>query len=201
MSKLIDRIIVSTDDKEIASISEDFGAEISWRPSNISGDLSSSESALLYVLEKLKDNEQYLPDITAFLQCTSPFIEPKDIDGTILTINKDIDSAFSATPFHHFLWNIDDNREATGINHDSDALRKRRQDIDEKQYLETGSIYAFKTNIFLQKKSRFCGRVSLWEQKNNNNIEIDLPIDLEIANAIESVKSQVNKTKFIPREY
>ena len=52
-SKLIDRIIVSTDDEEIASISEDYGAEISWRPSNISGDLSSSESALLYVLENL----------------------------------------------------------------------------------------------------------------------------------------------------
>ena len=198
-SKLIDRIIVSTDDKEIASIAEDYGSEISWRPSNISGDLSSSESALLYVLEKLKDNEQYVPDITAFLQCTSPFLEKNDIDGTISSINDDIDSAFSATSFHHFLWGIENNYEATGINHDSKSLRKRRQDIDEKQYLETGSVYAFKTNIFLLEKSRFCGKVSLWEQKNNTNIEIDLPIDLEIANAIESVRLEINKTKFIPQ--
>ena len=199
MSKLKDRIIVSTDDKEIASIAEDYGSEISWRPSNISGDLASSESALLYVLEKLKDNEQYLPDITAFLQCTSPFLETHDIDGTISSINDDIDSAFSATSFNHFLWGIDNNYEATGINHDSKSLRKRRQDIDEKQYLETGSVYAFKTNIFLEEKSRFCGKLSLWEQKNNTNIEIDLPIDLEIANAIESVRSEINKTKSIPQ--
>ena len=39
----------------------------------------------------------------------------------------------------------------------------------------------------------------MWEQKNNTNIEIDLPIDLEIANAIESVRSEINKTKSIPQ--
>ena len=40
-SKFINRIIVSTDDKEIASISEKYGAEISWRPSHLSDDKSS----------------------------------------------------------------------------------------------------------------------------------------------------------------
>ena len=54
MSKLIDRIIVSTDDKEIASIAEDYGSEISWRPSNISGDLSSSESCSALCFRKIK---------------------------------------------------------------------------------------------------------------------------------------------------
>ena len=197
-SKFINRIIVSTDDKEISSISEKYGAEISWRPSHLSDDKSSSESALLHVLGKLKVDEQYIPDITTFLQCTSPFIEPDDIDGTILTIKEDIDSAFSALPFHHFLWNLENHGEAVGINHNSDCLRKRRQDLEEKQYLETGSIYAFRTNIFMKEKSRFCGKVSIWEQKNKLNIEIDIPNDLEIANAIQSVNSQKNRYQSIP---
>ena len=199
-SKLIDRIIVSTDSKEISSIAISHGAEVFWRPEEISGDEASSESALIHVLEKLRVDEAYQPYITLFLQCTSPFLDAKDIDGTINTIKENVDSAFSATPFHHFIWNVDSHGFAEGVNHNESSLRKRRQDIKNKQYLETGAIYAFKTDKFLIEKSRFCGKVSLWDQINKINIEIDLPNDLEIANAIHLTQSKLNITDKIPKK-
>ena len=79
----IDRVVVSTDDAEIAEVSKSYGAEIVWRPRNISDDEASSESALLYTLSYLKEKENYKPDLLVFLQCTSPLTLSEDIDGTI----------------------------------------------------------------------------------------------------------------------
>jgi len=101
-SEKITRVIVSTDDHEIAAVSKQYGAEVVWRPANISGDTASSEAALLHVLEHLKTTEYYQPDLIIFLQCTSPLTTHEDIDGTIQTLlDEDADSAFTATPFHY----------------------------------------------------------------------------------------------------
>ena len=51
-SKIITRLVVSTDDLQIAFISQQQGAEVVLRPPKISGDKASSESALLHVLEE-----------------------------------------------------------------------------------------------------------------------------------------------------
>ena len=53
-SKLINKIIVSTDDSRIADIAIDNGAEVIKRPSKISGDTASSELALLDTLMQIK---------------------------------------------------------------------------------------------------------------------------------------------------
>ena len=49
----IDRVIVSTDDAEIADTAKKYGAEVILRPEEISGDSASSESAILHILEYL----------------------------------------------------------------------------------------------------------------------------------------------------
>ena len=71
-SYYVNRIIVSTDDQEIAEVSKGFGAEYIQRPIEISGDSASSESALLHTLEQLYTLEAYEPNLLVFLQCTSP---------------------------------------------------------------------------------------------------------------------------------
>ena len=51
-STIIERVIVSTEDAEIAGVAQQFGAEVIWRPDEIATDTASSESALLHVLEE-----------------------------------------------------------------------------------------------------------------------------------------------------
>lgn len=179
-SKWISRLVVSTDDKEIADISSQYNAEIVMRPPEISGDLASSESALLHVVETLKAEEGYFPDLLVFLQCTSPLTLVKDIDGTIQSLIKaDADTAFSAVPFHYFVWRKGSNGCAEGINHDKSVrlLRQERED----QYLETGAVYVMKTDGFLKSKHRFFGKTILYEMPAERCFEIDDPVDLEIA--------------------
>ena len=179
-AKTITRVIVSTDDPEIASISEQYGAEVVWRPSEISGDDASSEPALLHVLEHLKATENYEPDLIVFLQCTSPLTSPEDIDETVNNLlENDADSAFTVTPFHYFLWKQDQNGEAIGINHDK-SVRLMRQER-EPQYLETGSVYAMRTKGFLSKKYRFFGKTVMNVTPPERRWEIDDPIDFKVA--------------------
>ncbi|HEY9766444.1 MAG TPA: acylneuraminate cytidylyltransferase family protein, partial [Chroococcales cyanobacterium] len=82
-SRSIDRVVVSTDDTEIGRVAERFGAEVVWRPTEISGDTASSEAALLFTLDFLESKEGYRPDILVFLQCTAPLTLAEDIDDTV----------------------------------------------------------------------------------------------------------------------
>ncbi|MDG6218596.1 MAG: acylneuraminate cytidylyltransferase [Candidatus Thermoplasmatota archaeon] len=179
-SNLVNRIIVSTDNTEIARISRQYGAESISRPEEISGDLISSEAALLHVLEYLKTTEGTLPYITVFLQCTSPLTSPDDIDGIVKTlIDKNADSAFTVTPFHHFLWKPDIDGGVVGINHDKNVRLMRQERGSE--YLETGAVYVMRTEGFMKAKYRFFGKSIMYTTPPERCLEIDDYIDLKVA--------------------
>ena len=67
-SKFIDRIVVTTDNKNIMRVSKNFGAEIVMRPKNISGDKAKVEDAILHALNYLKIKKEYIPDYIVLLQ-------------------------------------------------------------------------------------------------------------------------------------
>jgi YrbI family 3-deoxy-D-manno-octulosonate 8-phosphate phosphatase len=183
-SKAVSRAVVSTDDGEIGEVALKFGAEVVWRPPEISGDEASSESALLHALDKLKDEEAYEPDIVAFLQCTSPIRYPGDIDSAIETfLSSNADSLLSVVPSHRFLWTRAEER-VTSVNYDF-TRRPRRQDRPP-EFLENGSIYLFKPWVLRQCHNRLGGRIALFEMNPSTAFEIDTELDFELAQWIAS---------------
>lgn len=174
------KVFVSTDDPEIASISRVAGAHVIDRPAKLATDEASSESALLHALDNIERMDGTVPEHTVFLQCTSPLTLPDDITGTLEQLNTGADSALAVTAFHHFLWRNRANG-AEGINHDK-AMRQRRQDR-EIEWLETGSVYAFKSAEFRTEKKRFFGRVGLYPIAPERVLEIDSLADFELAAA------------------
>jgi len=72
-SKYIDRIVVSTEDEEIARVSEKLGAEVPYlRPQELAGDDSPTVDCVVHMINWLKVNENYIPEYVCVLQCTSP---------------------------------------------------------------------------------------------------------------------------------
>ena len=136
----IDRVVVSTDDAEIAGLARAHGAEVVERPAAIAGDAATSESAIDHALDALAARSVD-PSVIVFIQATSPFIDPADIDDAIARVHAGTaDVVFSAVPSWGFLWRPDgEDGGATGVNHDP-AHRPRRQDR-EPEYLETGAFY------------------------------------------------------------
>ena len=182
-SVYVNRVVVSTDDAEIAGVARRYGAEMVWRPAEISGDSASSESALLHTLQFLQQSEGYQPDLLVFLQCTSPLTLAEDIDGAVQALlDEKADTALAVIPFHYFLWRQVDNTDAVGINHDK-HVRPLRQER-EPQYLETGAVYVMRAPRFLQVRHRFFGKTALYVMPAERRLEIDDPIDFQIAEAL-----------------
>lgn len=196
-SSLVNRVVVSTDDAEIAMVARQYNAEVIKRPTELSGDTASSESALLHTLEYLRTTEGYVPDLVVFLQCTSPLTSIEDIDETIRTLlTQQADTALSVTHFHHFLWKTDEDSNSEGINHDK-AIRLRRQDR-EPQYLETGAVYVMRTEGFLQSKHRFFGKTVLYVVPPERGFEIDEPVDLKVAEVLLRERERYSKVRALP---
>ena len=86
ISGLVDHVVVSTDDAEIATVAAEAGAEVVRRPAEIAGDTVPSESALLHVLEEFAGHEVDDPELLVFLQATSPVRRSEHIDGAICQI-------------------------------------------------------------------------------------------------------------------
>ncbi|UCN00491.1 pseudaminic acid cytidylyltransferase [Sulfurimonas sp. SWIR-19] len=97
-SKLFDKVIVSTEDEEIARIAQEYGAEVPFmRPEKLSDDFSSSGEAVSYTLHKLKENgENYHYCCTIY--ATAPLLQEKYlVDGLEKLKNSNARMAFSVT--------------------------------------------------------------------------------------------------------
>jgi CMP-N,N'-diacetyllegionaminic acid synthase len=83
LSQSLSRVLISTDDDDIANISLEYGAEVPWlRPSELSADHSLSIDAILHVINWLTD-EKIPVDGIMLLQPTSPFRKVSTIKACI----------------------------------------------------------------------------------------------------------------------
>jgi N-acylneuraminate cytidylyltransferase len=83
-AEAVTRVIVSTDDPEIAEISRQYGAEVPFlRPANFSQDHTPDLPVFLHALKWLDENERYQPDIVVQLRPTSPFRRVRHIDDAV----------------------------------------------------------------------------------------------------------------------
>jgi YrbI family 3-deoxy-D-manno-octulosonate 8-phosphate phosphatase len=177
----VDRVVVSTDDDEIAAVAREWGAEVVDRPADLAGDAASSESALLHALDVLRARAVET-SILVFIQATSPFVDPADLDDAIGRVAAgSVDVVFSAVESWGFLWRhgADGMR---GINHDP-ARRPRRQDRAP-EYLETGAFYVLDAAGFRVARHRFFGSTGVALVEQRHALEIDTAEQLRLANAI-----------------
>ncbi|GAB3615986.1 N-acylneuraminate cytidylyltransferase [Okibacterium endophyticum] len=188
-SAFIDSVVVTTDDPAIAAVARDAGARIVQRPADLAGPVVSSETALLHVLDQTTVRSggtgEDEPSILVFIQATSPFIDPADIDLAITRVRTgENDVVFSAAETHSFLWR-ETPAGAEGVNHNA-AVRPMRQER-EPHYRETGAFYVMRTEGFREAAHRFFGRVGVQVVDPRGAIDIDTVADLEIADLIAPV--------------
>ena len=100
-STLVSRVIVSTDDKEIAHIAQQCGAEIPFlRSAKLAKDDVHSVFVVLDALDKLEEIEGYIPDVVMMLLPTAPLITAKYVDEALgLCFQKKQGSVISVCPF------------------------------------------------------------------------------------------------------
>ncbi|MBI5644478.1 acylneuraminate cytidylyltransferase family protein [Candidatus Kaiserbacteria bacterium] len=98
-AKLVDRIIVSTDDERIAKVAQEYGAEFPFsRPAELATETSKVVETITYTLRELEKKEGYHADYAVLLQPSTPIIEPEQIDTAIqLAYEKNADSVVTVS--------------------------------------------------------------------------------------------------------
>lgn len=175
-SSLIDKTIVSTEDKKIKEVAINYGATVIDRPKKLATDIMPTEPVIDHVI----NIEQ--PDVSVLLQPTSPLRRHNDIDNTLELMNKTrYDSIFSVYENHRFIWK-EENNKLVSLNYNY-LDRKRRQDCP-KEYAENGSIYVFKTESYLKENNRICGHYGIYIMPLQYSFEIDEPFDFWLCEKI-----------------
>ncbi len=181
-AKNVNDVYVSTEDEEIKKVCTDYNVKYIERPKQLALDESSTDAVIDHAIDYLKSINLHV-GVLGLLQCTAPFVTSRDIEEVINAVLCDnADSSFAACKWHGFLWCKNKRGFVDGINHDG-TNRKRRQDMD-LNYLEAGSIYALKPEVFKKQKTRFCGKTKIVEIERSRVLEIDEIEDLLIARAM-----------------
>jgi len=142
VSNLFDRIIVSTDDEEIAEIARHYGADVPFmRPKALADDVTSSGEAVNHAIAWLKEHgESY--DFVCTIYATAPFLQPKYlIEGLQKLENSDAVQAFSAASMPYPIqrtFKITDNGRCEMFWPEN--FYKRSQDLEE-AYHDAGQFY------------------------------------------------------------
>jgi N-acylneuraminate cytidylyltransferase len=174
----VQRVVVSTDDDEIARVATMFGAEVIRRPPEISGDTARSEAAIVHVLEELSRTEHYEPDLIVFLQATSPLRRPEDVQAAIdLLVRENADSLFSACRFHGFLWQRDGE---SWVSVDFDYKKRPRRQERPEEIMENGAIFVFRPWVLQKYNDRMGGKIAAYLMPAIDSFELDQPEDVEL---------------------
>lgn len=168
-------IYASSNCEEILSHAADAGAKPILRPDNISGDVASSESAVIHCLEHIEN----LPDLVIFPQVTSPFRPTDCFDKALAQFAKEsLDSMLSVVASDYFIWQSEPAPHA--INYDPSNRPMRQQRTPE--WIENGSFYIFKAKEFLEHRNRLFGKIGMFEMHGlGARIDINNHEDLYLA--------------------
>lgn len=182
-SKKVNRIIVSTDNKKIAKISQSLGAEVPFlRPKNISADSSSTIDVVKHAIKKLQKDD-YVPDIITILQPTSPFRTYEMIDSSIELLKKSKATSVISVekikkhPFSSF-WLYDQNLK----HFRKDFSKFHQRQLLPKLFSPTGAIYTLWLSTLMKYDSLYGSRIKPMIIDNEIiNLDIDNDFDIFIA--------------------
>lgn len=183
-SKNVDKVIVSTDDEEIAQVAQNCGAEVPFlRPSTLSEDESSSADVIAHAIEFLaKRGDSF--DVIALLQPTSPLRNSRHIDKAIdLYLSKNANSVISVCKTEHSpLWcgRIDETLSMDSFLRD-EVKNKRSQDLPE-FYRLNGAIYLIDRTLFCRELTLFPNEKTFaFLMEDKFSIDIDTELDYRFA--------------------
>lgn len=181
----INRVLVSTDSKEIAEIALQYGAEVPFmRPTVLALDNSSEWDAWRHFLRFMEGDEGGVPEVMLSLPATSPLRNAVDIKNCLdLFFKGGFDcvlgvSSSTRNPYFNMV-----HRDMTGLVKkiiDQGSTYSRRQDAPTSFDITTVA-YAVKPQFVMNASNLFDGRIGSVLIPAERAIDIDTPLDFKIA--------------------
>ena len=185
-SKYINKVILNTDDQEIANIGKLPGVEILMRPHELSTDDAKVDPMLIWTVKQVEKSGKSL-DVIVLLYPTSPFRSVSKIDEAIAKVTEgNADSVLSIYEDVTYLWEkVDDTIVPTNY---EPKNRGPRHSEGWNQWAENKAIYVMKRDLLMNTGCRLGGKIDYVEMSKIESIDIDDENDLELAYMIANNK-------------
>jgi len=191
-SKYCSRLIVSTDDEEIARTAENYGADVPFiRPAELASDTAGSVDAILHAIEFCESKGDDYP-MLVLLEPTSPLRDTEDIDKAIeeFLIDPDALSSVSMTKtvsaHPNFLFTLDEHSHLSRYLDENNTIR--RQELKPLYYTD-GSFYIIYTTALKKWKTFYIDKyVKGFELPRWKSFEIDTEEDFIIIESLLTAK-------------
>lgn len=190
-SQLFDKIIVSTESKEVASIARTKPVSVHIRPEKMAHDPYGVVDVILELLDAYPDYKEY--EHITILLATSPLIESEDIQqaykeykannfSALMSVAKTAHNAYRAISLN--------NDRITAIFPEN--LRKKSQEL-EPTYHINAAITIVDTKKFLQEKSYFLEPLGAYVLSEDKAVDIDTEFDYNFAQFLLSQKHALSE--------
>lgn len=195
-SKLVDKVIVSTDGETIADIAKDAGAEVPFlRPAEYAQDSSPTSDVVIHTLSFYEEHGIYY-DMVAILEPTSPLRKSSDIDRGIKML-RDNPNAYTLVSLgevhteHPLIIKKIDEEYIVPYMQDAKKIYQRQQ--ADKAYFPYGVIYLSRTHYFKAQKTFYSEKTIPLRIERWQNYEVDDEIDfLIIEQLIKKFKTEIS---------
>lgn len=187
-SDCFDKILVSTDDQEIADVAIQYGAEVPFlRPADIADDFATTLDVMQHAITWCKE-QQWSVDKVCCIYATAPFISAEYILQGLKDVSaKNVEYAFSATSFPFPIQRaITLGKDGTVSMFSPEHADTRSQDLEE-AYHDAGQFYWGKASAFLSGKAIFSEHSKAVILPRKRVQDIDTYEDWELAESLFSV--------------
>jgi len=201
-SKLLDRVVITTDSLDIANVALQLGIEVPFiRPEYLAHDNSPHIDCVRHAIKALYLQNQYIADYVMILQPTSPFRTSEDIDNAIrMAMQTSCDAVVGVVEncTHESKMYFVNNDFSTRPYIDNASCKsvERRQDCPV-HYVENGAIYLQKTNSIFEEGNASSSKGGLissdlraFIMPDHQSIDIDTPFDLKMAELLMTSLSE-----------
>lgn len=180
----LDRVVLSTDDDEVAEVGRALGLDVPVRrPSELAGDGALSIDVVLHMLDAIGDPQVHA---VMLLQPTAPLRTTADIDGVLELFERERpDSVISVTPVdghHPARMKFIEDGELLDPPYVEAYENQPRQEL-RPVYIKNGAVYLTRREV-VESRSFKGGRALAWVMPPERSVNIDGPFDLGVARAI-----------------
>jgi len=184
VSKYVDKVVVSTDDEEIAEVAKQYGAKVPFmRPKELARDDTPGIDVVFHAMNWFTKNKNKQYDLIILLQPTSPLRTAEDIDKAIeLLFLKKAKAIVSVCEVdHHPLWT--NTLPENGCMKDfirKEIMNKNRQELPT-FYGLNGAIYLAYWDYIKEQKGFFGKETFAYIMPKERSVDIDSELDLKLA--------------------
>lgn len=191
LASRLSRVVLSTEDDEIARVAERYGLHSPFRrPAELAADFAHDHEIVLHALDWIEREENRCFDAVVMLQPTTPFVLPGTIDACLETLEGSragcCFAARSVSEKPHWMFvEQPDGTAITLLDGHLEGARQHSQNLPP-AYLPSGAAWAVRADALREQRRIYATPLRMVQMGRNRSIDIDEAIDLAVAEAIGS---------------